>query len=281
MQKSKIKIPAGGFRFHEAANIFPMMGETELQQLTADIERNDQEERIKVVGDQIIDGRNRYRALQRLGFHEEAWRFVDVSQEFRYPLDDPKTPVDYVLSQNLHRRHLNEAQRAAVAVEVKKLERKAAKERQKTSTGGSDPQLKENLPEAGNGQARDIAAEKLGVSGRSVDHAENVLDSPSAVPELKDAVRKGKVAVSSAAVVAGLPQADQRKAVAEGKKGVAQAAKRARKTAFDLKYEEQHAGSAVRRILSAWPREYHHIAATILREVADEMDPNKKGDNTK
>jgi len=34
-----------------------------------------------------------------------------------------------VSSKNLHRRHLNETQRAAVAVEVKRLEKKAAEER--------------------------------------------------------------------------------------------------------------------------------------------------------
>ncbi|HYW78465.1 MAG TPA: hypothetical protein VE890_02775, partial [Thermoguttaceae bacterium] len=112
----------------------------------------------------------------------------------------------------------------------------------------------------------------------SVDRAEKVLDSANATEELKEAVRKGEVAVSSAAVVAGLPGDEQRKAVAGGKVGVAQAAKRARDATFDLDKEERRAEGVIRRMFGNWPEEYHHIAAEVLRRLAREIDPNKKGD---
>ena len=52
------------------------------------------------------------------------------------------------------------------AEEAKARER----ERQATSTGGDEPQLVENLPEAG-GRARDLAAAQVGLYGKIVDTA--------------------------------------------------------------------------------------------------------------
>jgi len=46
------------------------------------------------------------------------------------------------------------------------LEREA-KERQANSTGGSNPQLKENFPEPETGQVRDKLAAAIGVSGKT------------------------------------------------------------------------------------------------------------------
>ena len=53
------------------------------------------------------------------------------------------------------------------AARAKGIYEKAAKERQKTSTGGTNPQPKANLPEADKGQSRDQAAKAFGVGGRS------------------------------------------------------------------------------------------------------------------
>ena len=55
------------------------------------------------------------------------------------------------------------------------MEKARAKKRQATSTGGKDPQLQVNLPEADKGRARDIAAKKANVSGRQVDKIETLL----------------------------------------------------------------------------------------------------------
>jgi len=280
MRRKKVKIPPDGFGFHEAANIFPMMGEAELQQLTDDIEKNGMQEIILVIGNEILDGRNRYRALERLGRHQRPQSFRDVTEELRYPPNNPTNHLDLVISKNLHRRHLNETQRAAVAVEVKRLEAKAAKERQAAGLkqGNQSPVRQNSVARESTGRADEIAADKLGVSRESIRLAENVLDSPNSTEELKEAVRKGEVAVSSAAVVAELPQEEQRKAVAGGKKGVSQAAKRARDATFRLDKEEPRAEGAIRRMFDKWPEEYHHIAAELLRQLAREIDPNKEGD---
>src|SRR5690606_4189618 len=97
--------------------------------------------------------------------------------------------VRYVLSHNLHRRHLTASQRAMVAAGVEDLFAADAKGRQvENLKKGNDSPVKVKLPERGNakGQARDKAAEALGVSGKSVSDAKAVREHGS--PELIDAV---------------------------------------------------------------------------------------------
>jgi len=73
---------------------------------------------------------------------------------------------------NLHRRHLDESQRAMVGARLRKVFDDEAKERQKRK-----PQsVKENLPGQKKGQSRDKAGEAVAVSGKSVDHAKRVID---------------------------------------------------------------------------------------------------------
>ena len=89
--------------YHEIANIFPLMEGTELTELSADIKKNGLIDPIWLYENKILDGRNRYRACQEVG----------VEPRFQsYPGNDP---LQQVISLNLHRRHLNESQRAIVA----------------------------------------------------------------------------------------------------------------------------------------------------------------------
>ena len=64
------------------------------------------------------------------------------------------------------------------------------------------------LPESSKGQSRDLAGKALGVGGKSVDHATKVLTK--GVPELVKAVEEGRMAVSSAAVLASEPEEVQK-----------------------------------------------------------------------
>lgn len=182
---------------HEAANIFPMEIET-IDELAQDIAEHGQKIPIETLDGKILDGRRRHTACLRVG----------IVPTFKAL--DPKTvrdPVAYVLSLNLHRRHLDESQRAMVAGRVEEIYASAAKERQKRKPASSVPV---NLPEQKT-EAREAAGKALGVSGKSVDFAKKVLNEGT--PELVRAVDRGEVAVSTAAVIASAPAKKQKQLV--------------------------------------------------------------------
>lgn len=94
-------------------------------------------------------------------------------------------PYQWVISRNLHRRHLNESQRAKIAAKLAKLKH------------GDNQHTKEDMQIC---TSTKQAAEMLQVSPRSVAHAKVVLEHGSS--ELIQAVEQGKVAVSKAARIA-------------------------------------------------------------------------------
>jgi len=97
--------------FHEVANIFPMMQGEEFDALKADIAANGLREAIWLHPDgRIIDGRNRYRACCELGIEPEYRTWNGVG-----------SLVAFVVSLNLHRRHLDVGQRSMIGLSVKRL----------------------------------------------------------------------------------------------------------------------------------------------------------------
>ena len=107
MQNREIEI-------HPAANIFPMMSDAEYQSLKADIEKNGVNVWMTFYDGKLLDGRNRYRACVELGINADHYsEQIDV--------DLIPDPVAWVLSLNLHRRHLTDTQRATVAAKIANL----------------------------------------------------------------------------------------------------------------------------------------------------------------
>jgi hypothetical protein len=93
--------------FHSAANVFPLLTGQEYINLREDIRANGLLEPIVLCGGEILDGRNRYTACLDLG--------IDPAfEEFK----STQSPLSYVISKNLHRRHLNETQRGIVANKI-------------------------------------------------------------------------------------------------------------------------------------------------------------------
>ena len=159
--------------FHPAADIFPPMSDAEYSALKADIEQHGQKEPVVYWRGQLIDGRHRHRACEELG--------IQCSE---CELDDDDDPVSYVVSLNLHRRHLDESQRAMVAARIANLkrgEKKADSSIALSSVSQAD------------------AAALLNVSPASVKRAKTVIESGT--PELIAAVDAGEVAVSKAAQI--------------------------------------------------------------------------------
>jgi ParB-like chromosome segregation protein Spo0J len=183
------------YEFHEAANIFPLDDE-HLEPLAADIKANGQHVPIEIMDGKILDGRRRSLACRIAGV-EPVTRAVS-----------PDDPVQYVLSLNLHRRHLTPSQASMCAARARDIYERQAKERM--SEGGKNKGV-ENFPPLEPVKARDAAGKAFGVSGKSVDHAKRVIDK--GIPELAKAVDSGRIAVSTAAILATEPAEEQKAAI--------------------------------------------------------------------
>jgi hypothetical protein len=84
--------------FHELANLFPLLQGEEFQKIVDDIKANGfRREPITLLGDKILDGRNRYNAAKLAG-HELQPDDVEYFEQ-RYPGQDP---LLFVLAKNLH-----------------------------------------------------------------------------------------------------------------------------------------------------------------------------------
>lgn len=194
------------YKIHPAANLFPLMEGDELAALVADIKANGLLNPIVMSGGVVLDGRNRLRACDQA-------EVKPVFAEWTGTGD----PLPWIISQNLHRRHLDEGQRAMVAARVKPMFEEDARKRQEATRAQPGEQVGQapaNLPEREDrGEAREKAATLLNVSPRSVQSAQAVIHR--ADPALVAAVDAGKVAVSAAAKLVDAPVAVQQ-AVARG-----------------------------------------------------------------
>jgi len=180
----------------ELASLFPPMSEADFSALKSDIQANGQREPIWLRQGRVIDGKHRLRACEELGI-EPAYR--------EYQGDDP---IAFVVSMNLHRRHLEHGQRAMLGDRIRDAYDKAAKERQRIRKGNQPGASVENLPHLDDtGKSRDAAGQAVGVSGKSIDHARHV--RRDGVPELAQAVESGLAKVSAAAEIAQLPPGEQ------------------------------------------------------------------------
>lgn len=195
--------------WHEYANLFPMLGANEQDALRADIQAHGVREPIIQFEGRILDGRNRYMAARDLGLDFPVAEFDG----------DQAEALAYVLSTNLHRRHLTESQRAAVAAKLANMK--------PGGTGANQHQSKEaNLPSDPGQVSLAQAADMLNVSRRSVVDAKRVIDHGA--PGLMEAIEKGDAAVSAAAAVATLPEHEQAETVAAGAQAIKAKAKEIR-----------------------------------------------------
>lgn len=184
--------PAEPIRFHDFANLFPWMDSAAMDQLREDIRQRGVLEPIVMLGNAILDGRNRYQCARDLGVEYPVRQF------------DPATegdPLAWVISHNLHRRHLSESQRAAVAAKIANMGEGRPKD--------NSANLPSFLPPDPALVSTATAAKMLNVSERSVTAARKV--QTSGVPELQRAVETGNVSVSAAAKLADLPKPEQAK----------------------------------------------------------------------
>jgi ParB-like chromosome segregation protein Spo0J len=180
------------YPIHEAAELFPLLEGQAFADLVDNIKRYGLRDPIVLTSDgKLLDGRNRLRACLAADVEPKTktWR-------------GPGKAFQYVISVNLHRRHLDTSQRAIIAAKIATLESGA-----RTDLASNEARLSQ--PEA---------AEALNVSRASVQRAKAVLDKGT--PELVTAVRDGDLSVGAATAAMELPPAEQREVVRKVKQGV-------------------------------------------------------------
>jgi hypothetical protein len=118
-------------KVHPAADLFPPMSDADLDALGADIKKNGLAHRITLWGPrcseinkdfqfkdfQLLDGRNRLEAMVRAGIQ------VHLDRHFEFCFTDMKIdPYEYVVSANIHRRHLTAEQKRNLIAQLLKRE---------------------------------------------------------------------------------------------------------------------------------------------------------------
>jgi hypothetical protein len=96
------------YEVHPLAKIFPDIEGPAFDALVEDIKERGLQEPIWLYENKILDGKNRARACEQLGKEPNIRTFTGPD------------PVGFILSVNLHRRHLDTSQRAMVAASLAK-----------------------------------------------------------------------------------------------------------------------------------------------------------------
>lgn len=166
-------------QYHEVANVFPLMQGDEYESLKEDIKANGLLTPVWLHPDgRIVDGRNRYRACKDLGIapHFRTW-------------DGNGSLIQFVVSLNLHRRHLTSGQRAMIAVDIlPMLEAEARKRMVAGAIATNTGTQKIEYPEDKKGEA---AAHAAGIVGSNRQYVHDAKALQTVAPDLAAAVRSG------------------------------------------------------------------------------------------
>lgn len=181
---------------HPAAQKFPMMTGAEFTQLAEDIAEHGLREPLWLWRDPddgteyLLDGRNRLAACAESG----------TAVRTRYY--DGDDPISFVVSLNVTRRHLNEGQKAFIALELVPLyqeqtekSRRAAISVSRSAVSKTTADRQESQPKPRNPESTHRAAALVGTSGRSVARAKRIKEK---APDLQEKVESGELAIDRA-----------------------------------------------------------------------------------
>jgi ParB-like nuclease domain len=124
--------------FHPLAGIFPLMEGAEFDALVADIKANGLLEPIVTYEGMILDGRTRYRACLAAG-----WTPLRISHQILTGGKEGEgdllidNPAAYVISTNIHRRHLTPAQKRELIAKLIKTQPKKSNRQHAKAAGVS------------------------------------------------------------------------------------------------------------------------------------------------
>jgi N6-adenosine-specific RNA methylase IME4/ParB-like chromosome segregation protein Spo0J len=171
--------------YHAVAEMFPLIEGDEYAALVEDIRKHGVREPIWLHPDgSIIDGRNRHRACTELGITPPTRKW-----------DGTGSLVEFVLSLNLHRRHLTSSQRAILALSVEPMLAAEAKARQRHGGAGAEGSQIVDYLDVNEGKAAQQAAKAVGTNRQYVADAKAIADQR---PDLLEQVWTGELTIPQA-----------------------------------------------------------------------------------
>ena len=269
--------PLAGYKIHPVAAIFPLMVGKARAEFGADIKKNGLREPIVTHLGEVADGRNRLIGCIDAGVEP---RFVEWT--------GTGSIVDWIISINIHRRHLTDQQRAMIAAKVAEVMAVDGRRRSAQNLRNSGSHTENLDPESrAHGSSAEMAARMLNVSKDATAKAAAVLKKGST--GLIEAVKSGNVSLDAASKVATLPHQKQEEVLTKGKaKETAKAIRDARTTAAsDTKSRKTAGPKKDELVVSAHTTEV--LAAQGSKPVAfpladsspvEDQQPNKSGTST-
>jgi type I restriction enzyme M protein len=175
------------------------MGKLDLQELADDIKARGLLNDIVLYQGKVLDGRSRLSACKLAGVEP---RFVEWEGE--------GSPTEWVISQNLFRRHLTTGQRAVVAYDLLPMMEAEAKERQRLSRGRGKKGAQESATFSANGKASEVAARVAHTNARYVEAIKTI---GSVARDLIPEIRSGLLTVPEAKDLSGIPLTRRKEAL--------------------------------------------------------------------
>jgi hypothetical protein len=200
---------------HPLCTLFPRMVGDEYAALVADIAAHGLRQPITLFDGMVLDGGNRYRACLDAGVPPRIVEFVGSS------------PVAFVLSNNLHRRHLSPGQQAAIVA--------SAQEWGLAQTVGK--------PKSGNLTGLETVANRQAQSGASDKTQRDADKVAKASPELARKVAHGEISLPDA-----VEQITGKRPGAKAKPAEVEAALPADDNHVDLLPDLMHAEGEIKRL---------------------------------
>jgi ParB-like chromosome segregation protein Spo0J len=187
---------------HPICLLMPSADEDELQNLTDDIHARGLLDPIVLFEKRILDGRNRAAACESAGVAPRYVEFQGTREE----------ALMFVVSHNLKRRHLTKQAIADTLVEAEDFNLHYELGEAATLT---DIKMSAQKPKK-TASSRELAKAAGGAVSREMINATRKVKE-KALPEMQEAVKKGRIGVQDAAKVADLPP-EQQKAIAASPK---------------------------------------------------------------
>ena len=179
---------------HKLAFLFPEIDPKHYQELKDDIQAHGLIDQITTYDQQILDGRHRYQICHELKIELTPENFVE------FVPSEKLSAVDFVVSKNQMRRHLNTAQKTAAGVKIAKAYAEEAKLRSASNLQkGASPIAPIGAIGTEKTKSSERAALAVGVSPRSVERGIHISDN---FPALFGKIETGEMTVGAAEKIA-------------------------------------------------------------------------------